>query len=172
MKSAVEHLRDRGMDHTLYRLSADDEVICFPLYEFGGRWVGYQNYRPFADRNHKNVKLARYFTYLPRGVNGYFGLETLERPGPLYLVEGVFKAGVLHRLGFPAVALMGSEVKRHRNQLSLLRRPLIGIGDNDDAGRKFARALNGFTSPIDLDEMQDADILEMLNANHYTRTAS
>ena len=160
------HLLDRGMLPSYYRmLSVDQGIAVFGLRDFSGKLVGYQNYRPFADRNHKNVKEARYFTYLPRGTNGYFGLESLVRPGPVYLVEGVFKAGSLHRLGLAAIALMGCETKRHRSQLCLLRRRLVGIGDNDDAGRKFARSLNGFVSPIDLDEMADKDILELLNEN-------
>lgn len=162
-EETYQHLLDRGMDPSLYNLAVDAGIVVFPLYEFNGRQVGYQNYRPFADRNHKNVKEARYFTYLPKGVNGYFGLESLDRPGPVYLVEGVFKAATLHRLGFASVALMGSEVKRHRNQLSLLRRQFVGVGDNDEAGERFARQLGGFVSPTDLDEMSDNEVLELLN---------
>lgn len=161
-REVFEHLVARGMNPLFYNTSVAEDVAVFPLYDFGGKYVGYQNYRPFADRNSKNVKEARYFTYLPRQTNGYFGLESLGPSGPVYLVEGVFKAAKLHRLGLPAVALMGSEVKRHKSQLLLMRRPFVGVGDNDDAGRKFARQLNGFTSPRDLDEMSDEEVLELL----------
>lgn len=151
----------------LYNLSIDAGVVSFSLYTFGGKQVGYQEYRPFAPRNSANVREARYFTYLPRGTNGYFGAESLDWwPGRFYVVEGVFKAAKLHRLGEPAVALMGSEVDRHLNQLNLLRRPYTAIGDNDDAGKKFARKLGGFVSPRDLDEMSDKEVEELLNENH------
>jgi DNA primase len=77
---------------------------------------------------------------------------------PVYLVEGVFKAGALHSLGVPAMALMGSETKRHQEQLRLLPYKFVAIGDNDDAGRKFARNLGGVVSPVDLDEMSREDL--------------
>lgn len=164
-EETYQHLLDRGMDPTLYNLSVAEGVVSFPLYEFGGRRVGYQDYRPFADRNHKNVREARYFTYLPKGVNGYFGTESLSTPGTVYLVEGVFKAAKLHRLGYCSVALMGAESKRHMSQLSLVRRTLVAIGDNDEAGMKFARKLGGFVSPTDLDEMPDDEVRRLLNEN-------
>lgn len=157
-----DHLVSRWMVPEAYGVTWEPEVASIPLREFGGRWVGYQNYRPNGPRITKNVKEAKYFTYLPKKVSGYFGLESLELPGPIYVVEGVFKATVLHCISKPAIALMGSETERHKSQLDLLRRPYIGIGDNDDAGRKFAHNLGGFTSPRDLDEMDLEDIKEML----------
>ena len=166
-EDTIQHLYDRGMRVNRYHnLGIGEGVVTFPLYEFGGRMVGYQDYRPFAPRNSKNVREARYFTYLPKKVFGYFGLEFLEWPGPVYLVEGVFKAAKLHRLGLPAIALMGSETKQHMNQLKFMGRPYIGIGDNDKAGQKFADELNGFTSPTDLDEMTDDEVKELLSGNN------
>lgn len=164
-----QHLLNRGLAPHFYNLSVGEGIVVFPLYDFGGKQVGYQNYRPFAERNHKNVKEARYFTYLPKAVNGYFGTETLKWPGPVYLVEGVFKAAKLHSLGHAAISMMGSETKQHRTQLRLLRREYIGIGDPDAAGEKFARALNGFTSPLDLDEMSDEAVEELLNEDYKER---
>ena len=165
-EETYQHLLDRGMLPALYNLSIDAGVVSFPLYNFGGKQVGYQEYRPFAPRNSANVREARYFTYLPRKVNGYFGTESLEYSGSLYVVEGVFKAAKLHRLGEPAVALMGSETERHLEQLRLLRRPYIAIGDNDGPGAKFAQNLGGFVSPRDLDEMTDEEVEELLDAHH------
>ncbi len=163
----LAHLQDRGLENpSFYNASVDEGVVTFPLYEFGDRMVGYQDYRPFAPRNSANVREARYFTYLPKKVFGYFGLNTLDRAGPVYLVEGVFKAVKLHRLGLAAIALMGSETKQHMSQLSLMGRPYIGIGDNDPAGERFARKLNGFTSPIDLDEMTDEEVRRLVNGNN------
>ena len=165
------HLKSRGMLPSLYNLSVDEGVVVFPLYTFGGNQVGYQEYRPFAPRNSANVREARYFTYLPRKVNGYFGTESLEwcPRGPVYVVEGVFKASKLHRLGVASVALMGSEVDRHLNQLMLMGRPFVAIGDNDAAGKKFASRLGGFVAPLDLDEMDDDKVLELLDEDYQQR---
>ena len=163
-----EHLLDRKLQPWNYPgLSVADGVVSFPLYDLSGKRVGYQDYRPFAERNCKNIRAARYFTYLPRGVNGYFGTESFldkrMQPGwNVYLVEGVFKAAALHSLGFPAMALMGSETKRHESQLSLLPYKFVAIGDNDDAGRKFARSLGGTTSPVDLDEMDTYELTKFI----------
>jgi DNA primase len=156
------HLRERGMVHTFNSVAFDEDVATFYLRDFSGRQVGYQRYRPFAERNCRNVKEARYFTRLPRGVNGYWGLESLMWDGTVYLVEGVFKAAKLHNLHVPAVALMGSETKHHITQLLLMGRRFVGVGDNDPAGEKFARALGGFTSPRDLDEMTDEEVEKLL----------
>jgi DNA primase len=158
----LKHLKSRGMNPYLYNLSYDDTLVTFPLYDFSGKQVGYQNYTPHAQKQHKNPREARYFTYLPKNINGYFGTESLDFSEVVYLVEGVFKASKLHRLGFSAVALMGSETKRHISQLMLLRRPCVGIGDNDAAGIKFAKELKGFVSPKDRDEMPDFEVLRLL----------
>lgn len=158
----LQHLRDRGMVPEFYSMGVGDGVVCFYLFDFMGKPVGYQQYLPFGPRNSKNVREARYFTYLPKATNGYFGLESLSFDGPVFLVEGVFKAATLHRLGYAAVSLMGSETKHHRNQLAFLRRKLIAVGDNDPAGQKFARSLGGFVSPRDLDEMTDDEVKELL----------
>lgn len=161
-ETMLDHLKSRGMNPDIYNLGYNCKTVSLPLYDFSGKQVGYQNYIPFAPKQHKNPREARYFTYLPKDTNGYFGTESLDFSDTLYLVEGVFKAAKLHKLGFSAVALMGSETKRHISQLNLLRRPYVGIGDNDEAGQKFAKALKGFVSPLDLDEMLDQEVLELL----------
>lgn len=168
-EETYQHLRDRGMVPELYSLGVGPGLVCFYLFDFMGKPVGYQQYLPFGPRNSKNVREARYFTYLPKRTNGYFGLESLAFDGPVYLVEGVFKAATLHRLGYASISLMGSETKQHRNQLAFLRRELVAIGDNDPAGHKFTRALGGFVSPTDLDEMEDEEVKELLNENHKSR---
>lgn len=92
----------------------------------------------------------------------YFSTESLDFSEEIYLVEGVFKAAKLHNLGLTALALLGSDSKRHYRQLKMLNRPLAAIGDNNGAGRKFARPYGGFVSPRDLDEMSDIEVLELL----------
>jgi len=157
------HLLDRGCLYWNDRdIVVSDEMVVFMLRDFSGKLVGYQNYRPFAERNHKNVKMARYFTYLPRKVTGYFGLNSLHWTKRVYLVEGVFKATKLHSLGLSAISLMGSETRQHKGQLGLLQRPITAIGDADAAGAKFAQSLGGFQSPVDLDEMTGSEVVNLL----------
>ena len=165
----VEHLRSRGMDHTLYRVyyNCDQGIITFPLYNGMRVMTGYQQYRP--DQTFKKIndpKMSRYYTYLPEGVDGVFGLETLDKnKKTIYIVEGVFKAATLHRLGFNSIAVLTNHPKRLKPWFRILKATfdLIAIGDPDAAGQKLVNTVKkGFLSPLDLDEMTDEDILKLL----------
>lgn len=169
----VQHLKDRGMNPDLYNYSKSysANAITFYLWNLSGQLVGYQQYRPLKIiKKQNNPKSARYFTYLPSGVDGCFGLELLDySKKDLYIVEGVFKAAILHRLGFNAVAVLTSSPKRFKSWFKSMRQifNIIAIGDNDAAGAKLVRIVGrGFQSPVDLDEMTDEDMLEMLDEYH------
>lgn len=66
----------------------------------------------------------------------------------------MFKACALHRAGFNAWAVLGSDVSESlRQQLALLPYRLVFAGDDDEAGLKFSRTFkHGFVSR-DLDEL-------------------
>lgn len=170
MEELRQHLIERGMNPDLYNVQYDsDERVCtFYLYNGTGDLVGYQQYRP--DQTSKKMndpKLSRYFTYLKSDKDGVFGLETVDSKSKvIYIVEGVFKAAVLHRLGFNAIAVLTNHPKRLKPWFRILRAQgwiLIAIGDNDPAGQKLVNTVkSGFLSPVDLDEMRDEDILELL----------
>jgi DNA primase len=161
------------MDPSRYPISYDPEegIITFLLFNYNGGIVGYQQYRPDqASKQKKNdPKTGRYFTYLPKDTDGVFGLDVLDHTDrTIYIVEGVFKAAVLHRLGFNALAVLTSTPKRLKPWFRILRQTwnLVAIGDNDDAGRKLVNIVKrGFQSPQDLDEMSDEEILELLKTN-------
>lgn len=161
----VKHLEDRGMDTSLYRFFVGDEVVTFLLYNPTGKPVGYLQYRPHADKKAKNdPRSGRYFTYLPREVDGLFGLEQ-DRGGPLFVVEGVFKAAKLHSLGYSAVAVLGASPKRLKSwfRAASRQRPLYAVGDNDPAGAGLVKIVGaGVQSPADLDEMSDDEVLALL----------
>lgn len=166
----IEHLKERGMNPKLYKFSRSYSAatITFFLYNLSGQLVGYQQYRPkVLDKKINNIKLGRYYTYLPREVDGGFGLEQLNpSKRTIYVTEGVFKAAVLHRLGFNAIAVLTATPKRLKPWFRIMRQTwtLIAIGNNDKAGKKLVNTVgNGFQSPLDLDEMTDAAILELLN---------
>jgi len=158
------------MDPSKYSISYDqvEGIITFMLYNGTGQIVGYQQYRPSeASKQKKNdPKSGRYYTYLPKETDGVFGLDVLNPADrTIYVVEGIFKAAVLHRLGYNAFAVLTSTPKRLRPWFKILRQTwnLVAIGDNDDAGRKLVNIVKtGFQSPSDLDEMTDEDIKSLL----------
>ncbi len=166
----VKHLEERGMNPKLYNLqkSYSASAITFYLWNLSGQLVGYQQYRPNkTEKKTNNPKLSRYFTYLKRDMDGVFGLELLDfNQKTIYIVEGVFKAGVLHRLGYNALAVLTSHPKRMKPWFRILRAQgwnLVAIGDNDSAGQKLVNTLkSGFLSPMDLDEMKDEEIISLL----------
>ena len=170
-EAMIAHLISRGMNVSLYHFFSDEDTATFFLYNSSGKLVGYQLYRPAADKGKKNdPKLGRYFTYLPKEVDGLFGLEQ-DFGGPLFVVEGIFKAAKLHSLGISSVAVCGSSPKRLNSWFRAVaeQREVIAVGDNDPAGAEFVRIVGrGGQSPVDLDEMSDEEVKclvqELLNS--------
>ena len=170
METLQKHLIERGMDITKYPIAYDPDegIITFFLFNGTGQLVGYQQYRPSQPSKQKknDPKSGRYYTYLPKETDGVFGLDVLDPTDrTIYIVEGVFKAAVLHRLGYNAIAVLTSHPKRLRPWFKILRQTwnLVAIGDNDEAGRKLVNIVKqGFQSPTDLDEMSDEDIHSLL----------
>lgn len=170
------HLKERGMNPDLYDCHLDDDlgVATFMLYDLSGRLVGYQKYRPTGDKTRSNAENGRYFTYCPEKTTAVFGLELLDPTDrTLYVTEGIFKAAVLHRLGYNAIAVLTSTPKPMRQWFWLLgkRYNLQAVGDGDSAGAALVRMVGkGFCSPVDLDEMKDEDIEELLWQQSRKRT--
>lgn len=182
-----KHLRERGMNPDLYTnviYDHEEEVVTFFLHNFLGHIVGYQTYRPNeSNKKAKNdPKNGRYYTYLPGksyvgesadpkkvDIDGVWGVEAIDKDRlTMFVVEGVFKAAVLHRLGFNAVATLTATPKRLKPLFSIMKvmYNVVAIGDPDAAGKKLVNIVgNGFTSPLDLDEMSDEDILILLENN-------
>lgn len=155
----VEHMSSRGASPGTYY--SDGETATFMLYN-GRKLVGYQVYRPGASKEKRNdPREGRYYTYLPREVDGFYWIDL---GGPLYIVEGIFKAIKLHNLGYSAAAVLGATPKRLISWFRIMRRqrPIIAIGDADAAGAELVKIVGrGFCSPKDLDEMTDAAVLEL-----------
>lgn len=165
----LEHLKARGMDCSLYPfMGMDDEVACFPMYDFLGQMTGFQQYRPDGDKKSPNhPKLGKYWSYVSSGKLSLFGLESLEFSNTLYLTGGLFKASTLHRLGYSAVHVSSASYKVLRPQLQLLNRPFLAIGDNDPEGALFVKRYGGWQSPIDVDEMCDEEVHLMMHDQTY-----
>lgn len=171
MENMLQHLQSRGMDTSLYQFGFDDEAreASFYLYNLSGKLVGYQRYSPDLDKKKNNdPKDCRYYTYIPAGVDAVFGLDLLNKEDrTIYIVEGLFKAATLHRLGFNAVAVLTSTPKRLKPWFRIMKATyrLIAVGDNDSAGNKLVNMVGfGKCSPRDLDEMNDEEVLEFLSS--------
>lgn len=162
----LEHLKSRGLNPNLYEgIGWDDERATIPLRTLDGNLRGMLRYNPAGDK--KSKLTPRYRMVNCKGRSVFFGVESLAYDGPIYLVEGVFKAAKLHNLGFASLAVMGADVKHHAGQLKIMLqiRELVAIGDNDAAGEKLVRQVGkGFVSPKDLDEMTDEEVLWLLKS--------
>lgn len=85
----------------------------------------------------------------------------------VFLTESVFKACALHRLGFNAWSVLGSDISTQlKQQLLLLPYEFVCAGDDDKAGLKFSRNFKrGFTSH-DLDELSSEEVFRL--ASQFT----
>jgi hypothetical protein len=170
LMNIYQHLYSRSFDPSRYYTAFEYEqrgiVMSVLLFNLSGQIVGYQVYRPWStDKKCNDPKLGRYYTYITAGMDGVFGLETDNGQGPLFIVEGIFKASKLHSVGLNAIATLTSDPKRMKPWLRILSktRPLIAIGDNDPAGMKLVKRVGrGATSPRDLDEMSSEDVLDFV----------
>jgi len=170
-ESLKEHLISRGMNPDMYNIvyDQDEQLVTFYLHNGVGDIVGYQQYKPNQLAKKANdPRESRYFTYLPRGKPGVFGVEQLDKSKrTIYIVEGIFKAATLHRLGFNAIAVLTDSPKQLNSWFRILKanHDLVAIGDPDPAGERLVRVVkNGVTSPLDLDEMEDQDVIKLLGA--------
>jgi hypothetical protein len=140
----TQHLRSRHLDLDLHRPIIDDEegVATFYLWNLSGQMVGYQHYRPSADKGMKNhPKLARYCTIRNTSTVAIWGLESLHlTPNVLFVTEGVFDACRLTELGVSAVAVLSNDPSPDvLNWLRMLNRLVVTVCDNDSAGKKLAK---------------------------------
>ena len=141
----IDHLKSRYLDthiHTVW--TNEDEIMAvFPLWNLSGQMVGYQQYRPTADKEKKNNPLfGRYFTRVKEGKVGVWGLESWNFSDTLFLTEGVFDACRLTSKGYSAIATCGNDcAPTTRSWVSIVRsiRKVVAVCDSDAAGRKLAK---------------------------------
>lgn len=107
------------------------QTVTVLLWNLSGQLVGYQTW------NSGSPKPDNYFSC---GSNLLYGLEQLNYDDRvLYLVEGIFDAAALHRLGKNAAAVMTCNPKHLREQLMLLPFYKIALCDGDVAGRQLGK---------------------------------
>lgn len=165
-----EHLLSRNYDPALYLNQTIDEennLLTVHVYNLDGKLTGYQCYNPTGDKKTKIVAGAKYITYTMKGEKAFWGLETIDySKDTLYVVEGLFKASALHRLGLNAICVFGNNAKHLSDVLLSFNMKLIAVCDNDDAGLILGRSVERMSGSYvvfdkDLDEY-DLSELELI----------
>lgn len=165
--SMYNHLLSRGMAPESYNgIMIFEDVVIFTLWNLSGQMVGYQQYRPGASKERKNdPREGRYYTSLHGDKNekpiGVWGLESLSLdPHVLVIVEGIFDACQIHRLGVPCVALLNSSYKHYKNWLTCLGRKIYKIEDSN--GSKLGPYTN-IELPEGKDDVGECDKFEVFD---------
>ena len=144
----LEHIRDRSFgllgsqqDESIAWVDYLEEVVTFPLWNLSGQLIGYQQYNWDKPKNRQNnSKGQKYFTYLPKGSIGVYGLDLLPQgySGPICLVEGIWEAIIGHCFGIPCLAVLGVSSrgtdKQTMNWLNSLPNEIIPLCQDDKAG--------------------------------------
>ena len=151
MNDLKQHVIGRHVDLDLHTVWLDEleRVAFFPLWNLSGQLVGYQAYRPDAEKVQKNDTKGRYYTYkgdkmVPKHNKtvAVWGLESWLRSTVLFITEGIFDAARLTRLGYSAVAVLSNDPNTStRNWLRQVRaqRPTVAVCDPGRAGAKLAK---------------------------------
>lgn len=173
MRYVFDNLKARHFDVKLHTAWVDEEegVATFPLWNLSGCLVGYQQYRPRADKKKDNhPKMSRYFTYRKNKVIGLWGLESWNLSNVLFVTEGVFDACRLTARGYSAVATLANDLDPPMKEWFYMvrsQRPVVVVCDGDKAGRKLAKAghiAHVMSEGMDLGEAPDTYVGEMLKS--------
>jgi len=167
-----EHLKARHFDTRLHKVWIDEDegVATYPLWNLIGQMVGFQQYRPAADKQPRNhPRNSRYFTYRKNGTVGVWGMESWNLSNTLFVTEGAFDAARLTSMGYSAIATLSNDVDSTlKRWLWVVRqtRRVVAVCDNDAAGRKLAKCGNAFhimTDYKDLGEASDNYVQHLIN---------
>lgn len=143
--SFKEHLLSRNYDPALYlNQTVDDEnnLLTVHIYNLDGKFTGYQRYNPLGSKKNIPYDEAKYYTYTMKGEKAFWGLETIDySKDTLYVVEGLFKASALHRLGLNAICVFGNNAKHLSDVLLSFNMSLVAVCDNDAAGLMLGRGI-------------------------------
>lgn len=143
-QSLGDHLATRRLDTSKFQswLSPEEHCITFPLWNISGQLVGYQRYRPGADKTrHNDPREGRYFTRVKDDRVGVWGMESWYDSPTLFVSEGIFDASALNWFcGMSSVAVTTSTPsKQVINWFWTVRqfRKVVVICDGDAAGLKL-----------------------------------
>lgn len=172
----VDHLHTRHLNLELHRpmLDVQEGIVTFWLYDLSGRIVGYQQYRPLADKIKNNdPKLSRYFTFKSKDKLAVWGLESIHLSSNiLFVTEGIFDACRLTNRGYSSIAILSNDsTKQIKEWLSCLGRKIICICDNDTAGRRLAKLGDSYyiMKSHDLGDCSEEELEYILETNWINR---
>ena len=169
MTTTLQHVKDRHVDTDLHTVWVDEEdrTATFPLWNLSGQFVGYQRYRPDADKQQKNAVEGRYYTYrgqklVPKHCQtvAVWGLESWYLSRTLFVFEGIFDAARVTELGYSALALLSNDPNTDtRNWLRCVRqnRPVVSVCDPGKAGVKMA-TVGHRSHTMNVPDAPDADL--------------
>lgn len=163
-------LQRRSLNVDLYQgVYTCKDVVFFALWDLTGRLVGFQQYRPGANKEKRNdPKEGRYYTSVHGDKNerpiAVWGLESYHfRQDVLVICEGIFDACRCHNEDIPAVALLSSSYKPYKNWLTSTGRKIYKL--EDDHGSKLGPYENIElpTHRSDLGDCTDEEIKNLLS---------
>lgn len=139
-----QHLVSRHLNLKLHNpvLDEDNNVATFYLWNLSGQMVGYQQYRPDANKEKKNdPRDGRYFTCRKSPTVSVWGVESLHlNTEVVFLTEGVFDAARFTNRGYPAVAALSNDPNGDvMNWLHCLGRRVVSVCDSGKAGLKLRK---------------------------------
>lgn len=167
----ISHLRGRNMNPDLYNAFYAEDHAVFYLHNLSGQLVGYHNYRPNGDKSLPNDPWeGKYFTRVREGFDAVWGLEQLNDDPTIFIVEGLFKAAALHKIGRNALAVFANNPKRLKSWFKILSqtRNLIAIADDDSAGEKLLTLVGCGLQHQDVDELDSNELMAL--SSSWSRT--
>lgn len=175
----LNHLYSRGFTENLINIinpAIDDNegVATFYLWNLSGQLVGYQQYRPGADKTKSNCpRDARYYTHR-RGSKervAIGGLETYHWAPYVCAVEGIFDAVPLWVRGIPCVFMCGIPDEQTQHFMRVQPKPVLSFldpGVSASMKKCFTKFSDAFVQPeelgisSDLGDMNDKDVNSMI----------
>jgi hypothetical protein len=163
MKSIKQNLIDRHVDLDLHEvfICETTRTATFWLGNLSDMYVGYQVYRPDADKTTKNDEKGRYYTHrgeklIPRKSKtvALWGLESYNLSNVLFVTEGIFDAARFTKMGFSAVAALANDPdKSTRNWFNIVSktRKVVAICDSGRPGLKLRTVGQSYYIMKDLD---------------------
>lgn len=166
----LDHLKSRYIDIELHHPHIDqvNGVATFYLWNLSGQLIGFQQYRPGADKTAtNNCRDGRYFTHRSLPTIAVWGIESLHlTPHVLFVTEGIFDAARLTERGYSSIAVLSNSSHAELNNwLTCLNRTIVTVCDNDAAGQALA-AFGDYSytvSGTDLGNCQQAEVEYIIN---------
>ena len=166
-----EHLLSRNYNPDLYKNQSIDDnnnLLSVHIYNLEDMMVGFQTYNPLGSKATFPRDAAKYNTYCMKGEKAFWGLETLDSSkSTLFIVEGLFKASALHKIGYNALSIFGSNASHLTDLLHSLNFELVAVGDNDEGGETLVKSVEkmggfGFMLEKDVDEYTSTELIDIL----------